>query len=217
MDSANNIGNSIGLRVVSPDRPTKSAVAIGTENPVAARCGPKNESTRSAVMGESPEHYQHRLQDQPVHPTITTRRNSSIGMSLLFGEETNDTISTFQQQQQLGYPSYSTMQPGPPMMERRDNYLGAPRDCDESNAGGRIIAQYRPLVGSGAAAAYEALRHDFYVQKNIHHHSQAQRRMSSLSFGSAKEGLGGIGGVPGDEQLDEVLRDVDPRSAQGDE
>jgi hypothetical protein len=214
MDSANNIGNSISIRVVSPDRPTKSAVAIGTENPGATRCGPKNESTRSAVMGESPEHHQHRLQDQPVHSTIITRRNSSIGLSLLLGEETNDTISTYQQEQQLGYPSYATMQPGRPMMERRDNYLGAPRDSDESDHQGGRIAQYRHLVGSGAAAAYEALRHDFYVQQN-NHHSQTQRRMSSLSFGSAKEG-GGIGGIPGDEQLDEVLRDVDPR-AQGDE
>jgi hypothetical protein len=43
---------------------------------------------------------------------------------------------------------------------------------------------YRPFVGSGAAAAFEALRHDFLVQKQKE--KQQKRRMSSLSVGSAR-------------------------------
>ena len=54
-----------------------------------------------------------------------------------------------------------------------------------TNAYGEPIVEpatpaYRPLVGAGAAAAYEALRHDFYVQKQKA--AQRRRRMSSLSL-----------------------------------
>lgn len=50
---------------------------------------------------------------------------------------------------------------------------------------------HRPLVGGGAAAAYEAARADHYAQKN----AQQQRRASSLGLGIGGGNLGG-GGMP---------------------
>jgi hypothetical protein len=52
---------------------------------------------------------------------------------------------------------------------------------------------YRPLVGSGTADAFEALRHDYYVSQQEQQQQRVltarqKRRMSSLSFGSAKGG-----------------------------
>lgn len=50
---------------------------------------------------------------------------------------------------------------------------------------------YRPMVGSGTADAFEALRHDFYVQQQQQKLiAKQKRRMSSLSFGSAKGSVG---------------------------
>ena len=49
---------------------------------------------------------------------------------------------------------------------------------------------HRPLVGGGAAAAYEAARADHYAQKN----AEQQRRASSLGLGMAGGNLGG--GMP---------------------
>lgn len=46
---------------------------------------------------------------------------------------------------------------------------------------------HRPLVGGGAAAAYEAARHDHFTQK------EQQRRASSLGLGMSGGGLGGMG------------------------
>jgi len=99
----------------------------------------------------------------------TTRRSSSIGVSLM----TNyDDIS-------------------PPLYGDRQSFASNSSLAIESipqnhgqftNMRDDRHHQYRPLVGSGSAAAYEASRHDFYVQK---HRKQQQRRMSSLSFGSA--------------------------------
>jgi hypothetical protein len=49
---------------------------------------------------------------------------------------------------------------------------------------------HRPLVGGGAAAAYEAARHDHFTQKS----AEQQRRASSLGLGSLTNGgLGGMG------------------------
>lgn len=50
---------------------------------------------------------------------------------------------------------------------------------------------HRPLVGGGAAAAYEAARADHYAQKN----AEQQRRASSLGLGIGGN-LGGSGGMP---------------------
>lgn len=47
-----------------------------------------------------------------------------------------------------------------------------------------VERSFRPMVGNGAAAAYNALRHDFFVRKQKA--IRQKRRMSSLSFGSAK-------------------------------
>jgi hypothetical protein len=48
---------------------------------------------------------------------------------------------------------------------------------------------HRPLVGGGAAAAYEAARHDHFTQKS----AEQQRRASSLGLGTLGGGLGGMG------------------------
>jgi hypothetical protein len=230
MDSANHQhpGNiSSGIRVVSPDRPTKNAVAIvgtNSENPSGAErsCGPKHgTSLTDTAAGSAVKENCSAASDSQQEPVVK-RRNSSIGLSLLLGEETNDTTSTYPRQQQ-GYPSSSAYHVATtynhssnnhssnnPMMEQRDNCPGAVRSSRNGSNQEQVVPSYRPLVGSGAAAAYEALRHDYYVQKNSH--SKAQRRMSSLSFGSAKAGRGG-----GDELLllDEAL--LPKRGAQDDE
>lgn len=49
---------------------------------------------------------------------------------------------------------------------------------------------HRPLVGGGAAAAYEAARADHYAQK------EQQRRASSLGLGIGAGGNLGGGGMP---------------------
>jgi hypothetical protein len=228
MDSANHQhpGNiSIGIRVVSPDRPTKNAVAIvGTksENLSGAErsCGPKHGSslTDNAATSAAVQENCSAAPDSQQEPVVK-RRNSSIGLSLLLGEETNDTTSTYPQQQQ-GYSSSSAYHVATAynnhsnnlLMEQRDNCPGLVRSSRNGSNEEQTVPSYRPLVGSGAAAAYEALRHDYYVQKNSH--SKAQRRMSSLSFGSAKAGGRGGGG---DELLllDEAL--LPKRGAQDDE
>ena len=56
--------------------------------------------------------------------------------------------------------------------------------------GDPTMPPHRPLVGGGAAAAYEAARHDHFTQKA----SEQQRRASSLGLGSLS-GNSGIGNV----------------------
>lgn len=87
----------------------------------------------------------------------TTRRNSSLGVSLMTDYDN------------LGSAAAPSIHLGQVFMV---NAAGEP-----------TVPPYRPMVGAGAAAAYEALRDDFYVQKE---RARQQRRMSSLSFGSAK-------------------------------
>ena len=57
---------------------------------------------------------------------------------------------------------------------------------------GSEMPPHRPLVGGGAAAAYEAARADHYAQKN----AEQQRRASSLGLGIGGAGNLGGGGMP---------------------
>lgn len=84
------------------------------------------------------------------------------------------------------------------MMARRNSSLGL-SIMNDAGRGSLALGQvmldpgdptmppHRPLVGGGAAAAYEAARHDHFTQKA----SEQQRRASSLGLGS----LGGNGGL----------------------
>lgn len=57
--------------------------------------------------------------------------------------------------------------------------------------GADIMPPHRPLVGGGAAAAFEAARHDHYTNKA----GEQQRRASSLGLGTLGGGLGGMSGM----------------------
>lgn len=145
---------NMSIRVVSPDRPTKGSISLPKE--------PRGTSTREDRIADKADTSQGCGPTRHEPDSSTSRRNSSIGLSLLSGE-VNDPWS---QDKEL-----------PPASKCR---IATKEKCAPRNAYADRLVSYRPLVGSGAAAAYEALRHDFYVQKN-----QSQRRMSSLSFGSA--------------------------------
>ncbi|GKY98401.1 hypothetical protein MPSEU_000797600 [Mayamaea pseudoterrestris] len=88
------------------------------------------------------------------------------------------------------------------MMARRNSSLGLSIMNDTGrgslalghvmlDTGDPTMPPHRPLVGGGAAAAYEAARHDHFTQKA----SEQQRRGSSLGLGSLGGGNGGIGNV----------------------
>jgi len=92
------------------------------------------------------------------------------------------------------------------MMARRNSSLGLSMMNDPGRRGslsslGQAVGldtgdptmpPHRPLVGGGAAAAYEAARHDHFTQKS----AEQQRRASSLGLGSlAGSGMGGVGGM----------------------
>lgn len=118
-----------------------------------------------------------------------TRRNSSLGVTLLteygssplrensgFGDSNagfgNDAVVDSSQRAEL-----TTAQPE---QVRMAGLSGEPTDGPP----------YRPMVGGGAAAAYNALRFDFYMQQK-QKTAKHKRRMSSLSMGSAKASSGG--------------------------
>jgi hypothetical protein len=88
------------------------------------------------------------------------RRSSSLGLSML-----NDDIN---RRSSLGS-------------------LGPALGFDGGHIGDPSMPPHRPLVGGGAAAAYEAARADHYAQKR----EEQQRRASSLGLG-----IGGGGGMP---------------------
>lgn len=91
--------------------------------------------------------------------SIMQRRSSSLGLSML-----NDDINHRSSLGSLG-PALGF-----------DGHLGDP-----------TMPPHRPLVGGGAAAAYEAARADHYSQKR----DEQQRRASSLGLG-----IGGGVGMP---------------------
>jgi hypothetical protein len=84
------------------------------------------------------------------------------------------------------------------MMARRNSSLGLSMMHDGYRRGslgslGQVVGldtgdpsmpPHRPLVGGGAAAAYEAARHDHFTQKS----AEQQRRASSLGLGSLAGG-----------------------------
>lgn len=90
------------------------------------------------------------------------------------------------------------------MMARRNSSLGLSMMNDRRGSLGSLGAAvgldpgdvnmppHRPLVGGGAAAAYEAARHDHFTQKS----AEQQRRASSLGLGSLGGSMGGVGGMP---------------------
>lgn len=90
------------------------------------------------------------------------------------------------------------------MMARRNSSLGLSIMNDAGRRGslsslGQVMLDpgdptmppHRPLVGGGAAAAYEAARHDHFTQKA----SEQQRRASSLGLGTLTGGNGGLGNI----------------------
>lgn len=77
------------------------------------------------------------------------------------------------------------------MMDRRGS-LASLGQAVGLDPGDPTMPPHRPLVGGGAAAAYEAARHDHFTQKS----QEQQRRASSLGLGSfGGGGLGGMGGM----------------------
>ena len=91
--------------------------------------------------------------------SLMQRRNSSLGLSLMNDNDLKHRGSIGSLGPALGLDSEPGMPP------------------------------HRPLVGGGAAAAYEAARADHYAQKR----EEQQRRASSLGLGIGGGGLNGGG------------------------
>jgi len=77
------------------------------------------------------------------------------------------------------------------MNDGRRGSLGSLGPAIGLDPGDPTMPPHRPLVGGGAAAAYEAARHDHFTQKS----AEQQRRASSLGLGSLSPGIGNMGGM----------------------
>jgi hypothetical protein len=103
------------------------------------------------------------------------------------------------------------------LMARRNSSIGMSMMGDTMNRRGSLgslgqtmgmdgdpsMPPHRPFVGGGAAAAYEASRHDHYTQKS----AEQQRRASSLGLGNLTGGgLGNMGMSVNPNQHYEMLK-----------
>lgn len=126
------------------------------------------------------------------------------------GEEGEDEVAS-NSGKKLGAPGQGSEGGGPPversnsmgwggdadfnnLIERRNSSLGLSMMTDGRRGSMSSLGQvvgldgemppHRALVGGGAAAAYEAARHDHFTQKS----NEQQRRASSLGLGSLAGG-----------------------------
>ena len=116
-----------------------------------------------------------------VGPGIADRNNSMGGWSGAPGADLNDLM--------MGHGARRNSSLGLSMMN--DGRRGSLTSLGQVglDTGHPTMPPHRPLVGGGAAAAYEAARHDHFTQKS----AEQQRRASSLGLGSLGGGLGNMG------------------------
>jgi hypothetical protein len=161
--------NTTIVRVVSTDQDQRTGIDAG--NVKADETMLNEERATSTEAKKSLEHYEGGLSASgdycydDLRESETNRRSSSLGVSLMTDYDNPVSFA-------------------PPIRTGQTFMVNA--------AGEPTHTSYRPLVGDGAAAAFEALRHDYYIQQNRAKHG---RRMSSLSFGSARA-CGGYKGRP---------------------
>jgi hypothetical protein len=191
----------------------------------------RDSSDHVLANGNNDPYIHHHLYHPESLPESTmSRRNSSLGASLMSDYESSILILQQQQQQHRNlsyastgyahgeYPPSSSQQPQyhapaslfhpnqqpayPSLLSYNSNNGAVSSHRRESASTGNrninpAVLYHRPMVGSGAAAAFEALRYDHYHPQPQPQqpqlptgHNKQKRRMSSLSLGSASGGGG---------------------------